>query len=280
MKYCKHNIKLLPFVPEPKYVVLTDFDETYLAHKNTDKHKSDIKELEEYLLNETDHKQIFFGWVTGSSLTSVFEKINKCGLRLLPHFIASSLGTEITYFNQNQYGEKDQIWEENLMNSNFSQQLVNDLVSCLQLENVHLTPQPEIEHSPFLKNYYYYQQDDLLDHQAILKIKELVTKAGIQVNISQANPLCGDPENCYDVDFTPSRTGKKDIVNFILNQTNVSHENSIAFGESGNDIKMLQTVRHGYLVKNATSEAKKLHSQIAEYEYAKGILFVLKTLIQ
>ena len=280
MKYYKHNIKLLPFVPEPKYVVFTDFDETYLAHQNREDYKNDLKELEEYLLNETYQKQIFFGWVTGSSLTSVFDKINKCGLTLLPHFIASSLGTELIYFNQNKYAEKDKIWENNLMKTGFSENLVNNLVSFLKLDNIHLTPQPQIADCPFLKNYYYHQQNDLIDNQAILKIKELVKKAGIQVNISQANPLSGDPNNCYDVDFIPSGTGKKHIVNFILQQTNVSYQNSIAFGESGNDIEMLQTVRHGYLVGNATSEARKLHFQIAENEYAKGILSVLKTLIK
>ena len=45
MKYCKHNIKLLPSVPEPKYVVFTDFDETYLAHQNREDYKNDLKEL-------------------------------------------------------------------------------------------------------------------------------------------------------------------------------------------------------------------------------------------
>lgn len=43
MKYDTQNIKLLPFVPEPKYVVFTDFDETYLAHQNRECHKNDLK---------------------------------------------------------------------------------------------------------------------------------------------------------------------------------------------------------------------------------------------
>ncbi len=280
MKDSQYNIQLLPFVAEPKYVVFTDFDETYLAHQNTDCHQNDLQELEEYLLNETYHKQIFFGWVTGSSLTSVFDKINRCGLRLLPHFIASSLGTELIYFNQKQSGQKDKTWENNLIKTGFSDILVHDLVSFLKLDNINLIPQPQIEDSRFLKNYYYHQQNTLLDAQALSKIKDLVNKAGIAVNISQCNPLSGDPNNCYDVDFIPAGTGKKQIVNFILNQTNVSYQNSIAFGESGNDIEMLQTVRHGYLVGNSTNEAKKLHSQIEENEYAKGILSVLKKLIK
>ncbi|MDZ8026463.1 MAG: HAD-IIB family hydrolase [Nostoc sp. DedQUE11] len=280
MKFHEYHTKLLPYVPQPKYVVFTDFDETYLAHQNEECHKSDRNELEEYLLNQSYEKQIILGWVTGSSLTSIFSKINKYGLKVLPNFIASSLGTELTYFNQKQYGEKDKTWQNNLKKTGFSEKLVNNLVSILKLDDIHLTPQPQIQDSRFLKNYYYHQQNKEVDSQAILQIKNIAKKAGISVNISQCNPLCGDPENCYDVDFTPSGTGKKDIVNFILKQTNINYKNSIAFGESGNDIEMLQAVEHGYLVGNATSEAKKLHSRIEENEYTKGILSVLKTLIQ
>lgn len=280
MKYYQHNIKLLPYITQPKYVVFTDFDETYLAHQNEECHKSDRNELEEYLLNQSYEKEIILGWVTGSSLTSVFSKINKYGLNVLPHFIASSLGTELTYFNQKQYGEKDKAWENNLKETGFSEKLVNNLVSILKLDDIHLTPQPQIEDSRFLKNYYYHQQNNEIDSRAIFQIKNIAKKAGVSVNISQCNPLCGDPENSYDVDFTPSGTGKKDIVNFILKQTNINYQNSIAFGESGNDIEMLQAVEHGYLVGNATREAKKLHSRIEKNKYTKGILSVLKTLIQ
>ncbi|MEB3177536.1 MAG: HAD-IIB family hydrolase [Nostocaceae cyanobacterium] len=280
MKYNQHNAKLLPDIPKPNYVVFTDFDETYLAHQNQECHQNARQKLEDYLLNKTDEKQIMFGWVTGSSLTSVFSKINRYGLRVIPHFIASSLGTEITYFDQKKSGQKDEIWETNLAKSMFSEKLVNNLVNLLKLDEINLIPQPHIEDSRFLKNYYYHQRNELLDSQAIFKIKNLAHQAGIAVNISHCNPLCGDPKNCYDVDFLPSGTGKKQIVNFILKQTNVNFQNSIAFGESGNDIEMLQAVRHGYLVGNATSEAKKLHSQIDENEYTQGILSVLQKLIK
>lgn len=42
---------------------------------------------------------------------------------------------------------------------------------------------------------------------------------------------------------------------------------------------MLQAVRHGYLVENATEEAKKTHSMLAQGEYSIGILNTLKHII-
>lgn len=280
MKSYEHKTKLLPPVTKPKYVVFTDFDETYLAYENQECHKNARKELEEYLLNNTQEKQIIFGWVTGSSITSVFSKMSRYELRLLPHFIASSLGTELMYFDEKHYGKKDETWESHLKKTGFLDNLVNNLVSLLKIDGINLIPQLQIADSPFLKNYYYYQQNQQIDIQAILKIKDLAKNAGIKVNISQCNPLVGDPQNCYDVDFIPPETGKKHIVKFILRQTNVEYQNSIAFGESGNDIEMLKAVGHGYLVGNATSEAKKLYSQIEDNDYTEGILSVLKRLIK
>lgn len=280
MKSYEHKTKLLPPVTKPKYVVFTDFDETYLAYENQECHKNARKELEEYLLNNTQEKQIIFGWVTGSSITSVFSKMSRYELRLLPHFIASSLGTELMYFDEKHYGKKDETWESHLKKTGFLDNLVNNLVSFLKINGINLIPQLQIADSPFLKNYYYYQQNQQIDIQAILKIKDLAKNAGIKVNISQCNPLVGDPQNCYDVDFIPPETGKKHIVKFILRQTNVEYQNSIAFGESGNDIEMLKAVGHGYLVGNATSEAKKLYSQIEDNDYTEGILSVLKRLIK
>jgi len=54
-------------------------------------------------------------------------------LRFLPHFIASSLGTELMYFDKKYYGEKDEIWESHLNKTGFSDNLVNNLVNNLKL---------------------------------------------------------------------------------------------------------------------------------------------------
>ena len=55
--------------------------------------------------------------------------------------------------------------------------------------------------------------------------------------------MAGDPENSYDVDFIPLRTGKPYIVDFILDKFAIERENSFAFGDSGNDVDMLKKNR-------------------------------------
>lgn len=65
----------------------------------------------------------------------------------------------------------------------------------------------------------------------------------------------------------------------MLEKYNLNTERAIAFGDSGNDVRMLQTVGNGYLLKNATQEAKNLHHLITDSEYSKGITNTLKKLI-
>jgi kanosamine-6-phosphate phosphatase len=67
-------------------------------------------------------------------------------------------------------------------------------------------------------------------------------------------------------------------VQHILSTINIPPENSLAFGDSGNDLEMLQLVKHGYLVANATEEAKSQHDHILPYPHAQGILSAIQTI--
>ena len=267
-------------VNKPKYAVFCDFDETYFAHSITDESRKARMDLETFIhSNHLDHK-ILLGWVTGSSLSSVLAKMKRGGFRYLPHFVASDLGTEITYFSEEgQVSDKD--WEARLQESNFSHDLVEEIKQTLSKKyEIELVPQTQHGFSRYKINYYYRSSDENTDKRALEAIRRLAREHEIGVNINRCNPLAGDPENSYDVDFIPLRTGKPYIVDFILNKFAIERENSFAFGDSGNDVDMLKKTGHGYLVGNATAEAKSLHSRMTEGSYTAGILEVLKAHIK
>ncbi|MGV2541871.1 HAD hydrolase family protein, partial [Bacillus pumilus] len=92
-------------------------------------------------------------------------------------------------------------------------------------------------------------------------IQTLAKERGVAVNINKCNPLAGDPAYCYDVDFLPVGTGNDEIARFMLNQYDLSKDQGFAFGDSGNDLRMLHSVTHAFLVQNATVEAKRNHHQ-------------------
>jgi kanosamine-6-phosphate phosphatase len=275
----KCEYQRFPPVLNPRHLVFSDFDETYLAYANTEEQKRDRRQLEDYLRNYAASKGIVFGWVTGSSLKSVFQKLRQYDMETIPHFIASSLGTTLTYYDLEQYGTQDQQWATRLSQSGFSESIVSHIVKTLKSQGITLVPQPQIQDSPFLKNYFYYQRDTTSDAEALSAIRTLASNAHIGLNISRCNPLNGDPDHCYDIDFVPKGTGKDQIVEFMRQQAGSHLKSAVAFGDSGNDIKMLQTVNHGYLLENATLEAKRLYPQITLGSYTKGILSTLQRII-
>ena len=66
---------------------------------------------------------------------------------------------------------------------------------------------------------------------------------------------------------------------YILVKFKIDRQNAIAFGDSGNDLKMLQAVKFGYLLENATSEAKNGHERLTIGSYSEGILNTIKELV-
>lgn len=277
----KEKFKQLSMVENPTYLVFCDFDETYYPHSMDRKKQQKLYELEDYLAEQSEKRQLMFGWVTGSSLESVFHKMDKGGFRLFPHFIASNLGTEITYFTQQHFGMSDQDWSLRLEKANFSTSVVHEIIQTLQEDyDIYLEPQTQLGSSRFKKNFYYKEQNKDVDTYNLSVIRKIAEQKGICVNINKCNPLAGDPEDSYDVDFIPSGTGKDRIVEFMLNKFDVHFDHTFAFGDSGNDLQMLKSVKYGYLVENATNEAKNDHSNISIGEYSAGILHALKGIIR
>lgn len=272
--------QVLPEVKNPKFVVFCDFDETYYPHNMDESQKNNMKLLEKYLYEQGSNGHLVIGWVTGSSLESIIEKMKKGYIQYFPHFIASGLGTKIAYFNSNGITLTDQRWEEKIDNSGFDPEKIYIIIDLLEKDyGIFLRPQTQLGTSKYKFNFYYEEQNEVIDTKNLKNIKKIAEQYRVEVNINRCNPLAGDPDNCYDIDFIPIGTGKDEIVKFILDKYDLRRENAIAFGDSGNDLKMLQAVQHGYLVQNATEEAKKAYSMFAQGEYSIGILNTLKHII-
>lgn len=270
----------LSTVDRPKYIIFSDFDETYYPHNMNDMRQKELYELEEYLKEKSIDGELLFGWVTGSSMEIVLNKMKKGNLRYFPHFIASDLGTEINYFSECNLGEPDLEWNSRLKNSEFSKEKIEEIVDSLWNINIFLNPQTQLGGSRYKRNYYYKVQNDITDKENLLAIKTIGDQYGVSVNINRCNPLAGDPEDSYDVDFIPNGTGKDEIVRFMLDKYNLTSKYAIAFGDSGNDLSMLRTVGQGYLLENATQEAKNAYGRQTKEQYSQGIIKTLKSIIK
>ncbi|PMC36783.1 haloacid dehalogenase [Bacillus sp. UMB0899] len=261
---------------EVNYLIFFDFDETYFPHDCTDELLSNLHELEEYLNNLVPERFVKIGWVTGSNLNQVVHKMERANISYSPHFIASNLGTELHHVRENGELLVNKEWERRFTKANFLNDKVKELIS--ELHNVYqikLVEQTQFGQKRYKYNYYYFEKSKPQSQYDLKIISHLAKINGIGININRCNPKAGDPEGAFDVDFIPLHTGKKEIVRFMMNYYQVPLANTIAFGDSGNDVEMLKAVKHGYLLGNATEEAKGLHDKVTISHYSSGILEVL-----
>lgn len=273
------KMNLIPYSAptKPEYIIFSDLDETFYCHHATRQETMAIANFEKYMESIVEKKRVLFGIVTGSSLDSVIKKLEEGSFHYAPHFIACDLGTMLYWVQPNGDMKPDLVWIKRLEASNYSEEKVQHIIESLWKDHhIDLVKQTLYNASQYKKTYYYYMSEKTLDLQNLEFIRNLAKENKIACNINVCNPLAGDPENAYDVDFIPMHTGKAAIVNFLLEKLSIQKENSIAFGDSGNDIEMLKEVGEGYLLQNATPEAKSLYNKIAPYPYTKGMLSILQ----
>ncbi|MBG0918221.1 HAD-IIB family hydrolase [Exiguobacterium sp. PBE] len=257
------------FTDEGRTLVCFDFDETYFPHACSADQLASVRRLEDFL--ERHSSSVSTMWVTGSSLASIHEKAKRANLRFWPHRIASSLGTELYRIETDGTFVEDKAYQEPFPSDFVSR--VERIVSQTGQMHIELDEQPGNGMSPWIRSYYV--RDQVGSWRETLRM--LTDSAGIAVNMSRCNPKAGDPADAFDVDFYPKHAGKVSSLEYVYATASFSREDTYAFGDSGNDISMLAYVGNGYLVNNATEQAKQMYPEMTTKPYAEGILEVLES---
>lgn len=73
-------------------------------------------------------------------------------------------------------------------------------------------------------------------------------------------------------------TNKGNAVRFIVNHLGLSLEDTIGFGDSMNDLEMIQTCQYGVVMENGSKELKKYASTICEAVENDGVYHEMKRL--
>ena len=256
------------FTQEGRTLVCFDFDETYFPHACSDDQLASVRRLEDFLEKHSSHVSAM--WVTGSSLESLHGKVERANLRFWPHRIASSLGTELYRIDAGGTFFEDTVYQKSFPSDFVSR--VERIVSYIEQMRIELDEQPSNGTSPWIRSYYI--RDQIGSWRETLRM--LADEEGIAVNISQCNPNAGDPADAFDIDFYPIHAGKVSSIEYVCATSSFVREDTYAFGDSGNDLNMLAHVGNGYLVRNATNQAKQIHPKVTKKPYAEGILEVLE----
>ncbi|RDH41489.1 HAD-IIB family hydrolase [Zooshikella ganghwensis] len=271
----KYNIEPFNYPSSVKRLVFCDFDETYLPFSNENKNKSGVSDLENLIQLNHDILSLLIGWVTGSNLESVLRKSDGY-ISYLPHFIASSLGTEFHWIKNGQVQESEE-WANRIVQSGFSKKNIDKILVTLSSSGINLIKQNSDYQGKYKESYYYSISET--ENDDIKIIKEISNRYNVKASFTRCNPAAGDPENSYDVDFIPTCCGKDEVVLFLCEYFSIDKSNTWSFGDSFNDFPMFKQTDKAFLVGNADPDAKAKHKHILQSNYCFGIKEKLSELL-
>ncbi|ODN42634.1 HAD-IIB family hydrolase [Piscirickettsia litoralis] len=208
---------------------------------------------------------LFLAHLSNTSLIIYKQK----NYTLLPHFIASSYGSEIHYYSQDEL-ILDPNWDRQFPSHDQVEENLTQFINQVKAAGLELSYQGPWQQTHY-KRSFFLSRENHSEQQVQHILSQYCPKYKLDFNLSHANPDNGDPGLSYDVDFFPRGCGKDKIVHYLCNKFSTDSENTLAFGDSGNDIAMLQAVKHGYLVANATAEAKQKHPNHLNKTFTQGI---------
>lgn len=260
------------------WLVLCDFDETFFAHDTTVRSQRDLADLAALVNSLSASRGLRFGFITGSSPSTVITTLDDLATSLRPAFIGGNLGTDLLVVDNSGELAIDPRWHARFPAPEELSARVDRVLAALP--ELGLTPQSTHGAGIYKRNFYLRATAENLDEDGRLSSLRQVTAAqSLAVNINHCNPAAGDPAGFLDVDFLPLGAGKHEIAHFLQENWQVPVSRTLAFGDSGNDLGMLACAGHAWLVSNATAEARKAHPYVTRRPHAGGIVDTIANIL-
>jgi len=220
-------------------ILATDLDRTLLPNGSW---KSDDRAIA--LFNElTEQHDVIVVYVTGRNLSLTEMAIKEFGVRN-PNILIGDVGTTIRKYEQNAW-MFDNGWITHVERESprWNAEAIKDAIAGL--DGVW---QQEDEHLNRFKQSYYVDHDN---RDAILRsIDELVKGKFDEVIIYSYDSQDGKGL----LDFLPDSATKQTALEYVCEELEVTKDNVVFCGDSGNDIFPLTAGFHGVLVRNADEQ--------------------------
>ena len=229
------------------FMLITDIDNTLIGEKND--------QLERLLtLLKNKRSAMGFGVATGRSIDSCISFLKKHGV-YSPDIIISSVGSEIYYGKNRQYGKG---WEAHI-SAKWDREKIVHLLRDIE----YLTYQKKENQRRFKISY-----DMLPGKDRLAKIHNQLLKNKCRYTLIYSHRK--------HVDILPFRASKGKAIRYISYKWEIPLKNFLVCGDSGNDEEMLRGEPRGVVVGNYSSELEKLKSHrniyFAKQSCAAGIL--------
>jgi sucrose-phosphate synthase len=229
-------------------LIITDIDHTLIGDEGS------LKEFNMFL--QKNRNKIGFAVATGRNAKSALSVLNDNNV-ISPELIISSVGSEI-YYNQNNKLVYSKGWD-----SYISYLWKRDKIIKVLSQFDFLKPQEDDKQEKFKISYYMNDSDGNLE-----KIKEALAKNKLKTNIIYS-------QGCF-LDVLPHRASKGNAIRYLAFKWNISFEDIMVAGDSGNDTEMLKVALCGVVVANYSPEMEILKENkriyFANNSFAGGIL--------
>lgn len=269
-------MRFCPWPDKIDHIIFFDFDETIRPYKEEARCADKISKLEDLLADLSKNHNVIFGWISGSNMSALLKK-SAGYIGLYPHFVGSSLGSELMLSNGSGFGISTE-WEDHINRSGFDVSLIDRFVELATQRGYALTKQDEAYQGRFKSSYYLRESATVPQELLVSGLISCNPHGSLSVFATRCNPAAGDPEDAYDVDILPSCASKGRQCEFLANLFSVPKENTVAFGDSANDAEMLGFVAHPYVVANGDLTAIPGKFTVTKGSYCEGIVGALEGL--
>lgn len=251
--------------PLKNYAFFLDMDGTLIGDGNA------LQDWNEYWLANLFHNpSVHVIYNSGRCVTSIINEIKYQNL-IWPDYMIGGLGSEIySYDQQSKQYVPDQYWEQ-YINNEWDAPLAFKLLKNIK----------ELNGNDFQGNRLgYFVENNGKLQEVISKVEDtLIQNSQLKFEIV----VSGEGSHVY-FDIFSAKSGKGKAAVYLCGKLRIPVERSIAFGDSMNDVEMLEMCGEGVLVGNRQENLfewlktckKKL--EISKEKFARAILEKIKSL--
>ncbi len=225
-------------------LLATDLDRTLLPNGP----QSDDNSLSKLFsaLKEIPNRLVY---VTGRNLALVHDAQKKFDIPT-PDYLIAEVGTSM-FYKEAENLVPEQSWIAHLR-SHEQNWDSNRIINVIGTQHS-ITLQENWKQNQFKISYYLFdtvQKDSALSH-----IHKTLSDLGINANVLWSiDPL---KNNIGLIDILPKTANKASALEFLRNKENLTKEDVVYCGDSGNDLQPLTQCYHSILVKNAPDDVKE-----------------------
>lgn len=226
-----------------KLLICTDLDRTLLPNGEqleSTSARARFKQL-------AHHKQVTLAYVTGRHQLLVEQAISEYQLPQ-PDYVIADVGSSIYEIKQQQWMHQ-QSWGQKI-SRDWQDHSAEDLHQLFQpVKKLQL--QEQSKQNTHKLSYYVALEDD---HQQIIStLQQILQQQSIKANLIWS---IDEQANIGLLDVLPASAGKRQAIEFLMQQFEFDYSNTIFAGDSGNDICVLSSPIHSVLVANASDEVR------------------------